>query len=171
MRSDFIERMRRSLLDIETVFQTEKQTCQIKAEILDDAMAPGTQGESISGYEIHVGHTTSSSSWLRIANTTQGKGLTSHNGPRFDGPRFDGARSEDGRVWGCYLHGLFHNDRFRSAWLYSLGVANSSSQSTNANESINRSLDRMADAFESNIDMDQLEKIIWNQERVEIHVG
>lgn len=154
------------LLDVETIFQNEKQTSQIEAEITDDFIAPGTLGEFISGYEIHVGRTCSSSAWLRLTNTALGKGSSSH-----DGSRFEGARTEDGRVWGCYLHGLFHNDRFRFAWLRSLGVANSSSRSTNANESIIRSLDRLADAFETHIDMNQLEKIIWNQERVETHVG
>ena len=155
------------LLDIETIFQTEKQTCQIKAEILDDAIAPGTQGESISGYEIHVGHTTSSSSWLRLENAT------AESDPSKTNPsRFDGARSSDGRVWGCYMHGLFHNDRFRSAWLRSLGVATpSQSQSLNANQAILRSLDRLADAFETHIDMNQLEKIIWSQELATTHVG
>ena len=154
------------LLDVETIFQNEKQTCQIEAEITDDIIAPGTLGEFISGYEIHVGQTSSSSSWLQLADAATG--TDSRNTGR---SRYDGARTEDGRVWGCYLHGLFHNDRFRSAWLRSLGVATSSSRSASANESIMRSLDRLADTFETHIDMNQLEKIIWNQEQVETHVG
>ncbi len=154
------------LLDVETVFQTVKQTCQVKAEILDDAMAAGTLGESIRGYEIHVGHTTSSSSWLRMENATE-----ESDPSKTKLSRLDGARSDDGRVWGCYLHGLFHNDLFRSAWLRSLGVVTSESRSPNANESILRSLDRLADAFETHIDMNQLEKIIWSQELATTHVG
>ena len=154
------------LLDVETIFQTEKQTCQIKAEILDDAIAPGTLGESISGYEIHVGHTTSTSSWLRLRNASEESAPS-----KINPSKLDGARSDDGRVWGCYLHGLFHNDRFRSAWLRSLGVAISESRSPNANESILRSLDRLADAFETHIDMNHLEKIIWSQELAITHVG
>jgi adenosylcobyric acid synthase len=29
----------------------------------------------------------------------------------------DGAVTKDGRIFGTYLHGLFHNDRFRAAFL------------------------------------------------------
>jgi len=154
------------LLDVETIFQNEKQTYQIEAEITDDIIAPGTLGESISGYEIHVGQTSSSSSWLQLADAG-----TATDSIKTGRSRFDGARSDDGRVWGCYLHGLFHNDRFRSAWLHSLGATTSTSRSDNANDAIMRSLDRLADAFETYIDINQLEKIIWNQERVDTHVG
>ena len=154
------------LLEVDTIFQNEKQTSQIDAEITDDFIAPGMRGEFVSGYEIHVGLTRSSSPWLRLADSA-----VSLHSSRQKGPRFDGARSEDGRVWGCYLHGLFHNDRFRTVWLRSLGVANPDPRSTNTNESIVRSLDRLADAFESHVDMSQLEKIIWNQELVATHVG
>ncbi len=166
VESDWHSALGLGLLDVETIFQNEKQTYQIEAEITDDIIAPGTLGEFISGYEIHIGQTSSSSSWLQLADAAMG--TDSINMGR---SRFDGARCENGRVWGCYLHGLFHNDRFRSAWLRSLGAAISTSRSTNANEAIMRSLDRLADAFETHIDMNQLEKIIWNQEQVETHVG
>jgi adenosylcobyric acid synthase len=129
-------------------------------------MAPGTLGESLSGYEIHVGHTTSSSPWLRLRNASE-----ESDPSKINPSKLDGARSDDGRVWGCYVHGLFHNDRFRSAWLRSLGVAISESRSPNANESIFRSLDRLTDAFETHIDMTLLEKIIWSQELATTHVG
>jgi adenosylcobyric acid synthase len=33
----------------------------------------------------------------------------------------DGYISADGRIWGCYMHGIFANDEFRRAWLRSLG--------------------------------------------------
>ena len=166
VESDWHSALGLGLLDVETIFQNEKQTFQIEAEITDDIIAPGTLGEFISGYEIHVGQTSSASSWLQLADSATG--TDSRNTAR---SRLDGARNEDGRVWGCYLHGLFHNDRFRSAWLRSLGAATSTSRSTNANEAIMRSLDRLADAFETHIKLNQLEKIIWNQERVEAHVG
>ncbi len=143
-----------NLLNVETVFHSEKLTCQVTAEITNDAVAPGTLGESIRGYEIHVGQTQSSSPWLRL-----------------DRSRLDGARSDDGRVWGCYVHGLFHNDRFRAAWLRSLDVSTPDTQSENTHQAVERSIDRLADAFETHIDMNQLEKIIWNQERTPTHVG
>jgi adenosylcobyric acid synthase len=33
----------------------------------------------------------------------------------------DGCLSPDGRIWGCYLHGIFANDDFRRGWLRQLG--------------------------------------------------
>jgi len=149
------------LLDVETIFETEKQTYQLRAEVVDDSIAPGTLGQLVTGYEIHVGATTSSSPWLRLTSIASG-------GER---SRMDGARSQDGRVWGCYVHGLFQNDGFRHAWLRSLGVASPESTNNNANHAIAKSLERLADIFETHIDMKQLESIIWNQKAVATHVG
>ena len=61
----------------------------------------------VRGYEMHLGVTT-------------GPGLTR---PMLDlGRRPDGAVSPDGRVAGCYLHGLFASDPFRRAFLARLGA-------------------------------------------------
>ena len=156
-----------NLLDAETIFHTEKTTLQVVAEITIDEVAPGTLGDSIRGYEIHAGQTQSDSPWIRLNVPESNEAIAG-----IDRSRPDGARSDDGRVWGCYVHGLFHNDRFRNAWLKSLGVTTiNGSQSNNAHQVVERSLDQLADAFEAHIDMKQLEKIIWNQERTPIHVG
>jgi len=62
-------------------------------------------------------------------------------------------------VWGCYLHGLFHNDSFRQAWLKKLGWRGEViSQSARYEES----LEKLADAVENALNMDLLEKIIWD---------
>jgi adenosylcobyric acid synthase len=71
----------------------------------------------------------------------------------------DGAASEDGRVWGCYVHGLFANQNLRRAWLKDLGW-NEEEASLNENP-FAASLTRLADTLESTLNMDLLEKIIW----------
>jgi adenosylcobyric acid synthase len=72
----------------------------------------------------------------------------------------DGSVSSDGKIWGCYLHGIFVNDEFRHAWLESLGwERRASSQS----EIFNQSLEILADAVEGALNMDLLEKIIWDK--------
>jgi adenosylcobyric acid synthase len=56
----------------------------------------------ISGYEIHIGRT-SGPDCSRPLVTVDG--------------RDDGAMAADGRVMGCYVHGLFVADAFRQALL------------------------------------------------------
>jgi len=131
------------LLEIETTFEAQKQTCQVEMRVTDDTIAPGTLGELLSGYEIHVGRTTSRSPWMNGAA----------------GP--DGARSRDGAVWGCYLHGLFHNDRFRSAWLSKLAGRSISDFQISSSEQIQLSLDRLADTFETHADFERLMEIVF----------
>ena len=153
------------LLDVETTFQANKQTFQVRGEIMDERMAFGTFGQSLTGYEIHVGQTTSRSPWLKRTVLGDSNCIST----------LDGARSIDGRVWGCYLHGLFHNDSFRSAWLRSLGVDPSPVGSglpaaQNAFASIQFTLDRIADAVEADIDLNRLEQLIWNTEHTHSNV-
>ena len=99
------------LLHITTRFLEDKATFQAQAQIhfkngwmsrLDDSI--------VSGYEIHSGETQTQSSWLEIIH---------RNGGQVKVP--DGSVSSNGKIWGCYLHGIFANDSFRHAWLESLG--------------------------------------------------
>lgn len=47
------------------------------------------------------------------------------DGPPTDGDEVhpEGAARSDGRVFGTYLHGLFHNDAWRRAWLDGIRTA------------------------------------------------
>jgi adenosylcobyric acid synthase len=98
------------LLDVETVMQQEKETHQAEALLLDSgtALAPGCEG-ILTGYEIHMGETAAGAGALPFAL------LTRRSGREVALP--DGAVSQDGRVFGTYLHGLFDNDNFRRAFL------------------------------------------------------
>ncbi len=60
-------------------------------------------GAPFEGYEMHVGE-------------TEGEGL-SRPFLHFEDGRPEGAISADGRVAGCYVHGIFASDAFRHAWL------------------------------------------------------
>jgi len=141
------------LLDVETTFQHEKQTFQVTAAVLNGSVAPNSVGLMLHGYEIHVGQTVTRSPWLSMTRT----------GAASDREVLDGSRSDDGNVWGCYLHGIFHNDAFRNDWLRSLGgTVNVASK---ANDAIEASLEKLADAFESHIDVKQLNEMIWPQEQ------
>jgi adenosylcobyric acid synthase len=137
------------LLPIETVFAGDKATHQANAQIQNGSgWFAELEGQTISGYEIHMGRTDSKTPWMQ---------LTERSGQSMGVP--DGATSADGKVWGCYLHGLFANDNLRRAWLEDLGW-----REDKADESENPfavSLTCLADTLESTLDMDLLEKIIW----------
>lgn len=104
----------------------------------------------IEGYEIHMADTSGSRPWIQI---------TQRSGERVEVG--DGAISPDGKIWGCYLHGLFGNVEFRRAWLRSLGATGWSA--VDQQPTLDSSLDRLADHVEAAIDVQQLETIVWGQ--------
>lgn len=169
------------LLDIETVFEPEKLTSQVQMVITNDLIAPSLQGEILRGYEIHIGRTKTSTPWL--SRTSGGKSSAvaqeSNDLDRAytDGGAYtddcahaaDGAHANGGRIWGCYLHGLFHNDKFRNAWLVTFGVS-SSSPRLSAVEATEQSLNRIADAVEQHVDVDRIWLMINQFENESQHV-
>jgi len=118
------------LLPVETIFAAEKRTVQIEAH----ASAPWAQGAPLRGYEIHAGRTTGSAA--RPLSTITSRGGVQAN-------EDDGYISADGRIWGCYIHGLFANQTFRRGWLSSLGWQGSGAEPSPD------PYDRLADIVES----------------------
>ena len=136
------------LLPIETVFAGDKATHQASAQIQNGSgWFANLEGQTVSGYEIHMGRTDSKMPWMQ---------LTERSGQSVQVP--DGATSEDGKVWGCYVHGLFANENLRRAWLEDLGW---SEDKAGEKDPFAASLTRLADTLEETLDMDLLEKIIW----------
>ncbi len=86
------------LLDATTRFDLyEKRTVQVKKKVTGGGPILGPiQGQEVRGYEIHMGMTQPR---CQMAFTD------------------DGAVSEDGLVIGTYLHGIFENENFRTAFL------------------------------------------------------
>ena len=71
--------------------------------------------------------------------------------------------TSDGRIWGCYLHGLFQNRTLRQAWLASLGWrgAEIDVQTVTGYE---QGFERLADAVETALDMEYLEQLVAGRE-------
>jgi adenosylcobyric acid synthase len=120
------------LLDVETEFGTEKTL-----EHVSGTLSPS--GASFEGYEMHVGQT--------IGPDTSRPLLT------FAGGRPDGATSPDGRVMGCYVHGLFASDAARGAFLASLGTETSA---VSYEAEIDDVLDRFAEHLARHIAIEDL---------------
>jgi adenosylcobyric acid synthase len=136
------------LLPVRVTFGQEKATWQARAVVRGDlAWLPGGAAPLALAhvYEIHAGQATSPAPLFEISRS---------NGETV----LDGAASAGGRVWGTHLHGLFHNDAFRRAWLRSLGWR----PTADVVAAVRRSAayDRLADVLEATLDVAQLDRII-----------
>jgi len=143
------------LLPIKTTFAGEKATHRAKAQIACASLASNIwlcalRGQTVEGYEIHMGRTTGAEAWLEIVERNQQTTRV-----------FDGAISQDGLVWGCYIHGLFGNKNLRRAWLSSLGWAEGSG-ATIHEDSFAASLTYLTDTVESVLNMDFIENVMQN---------
>jgi len=146
------------LLPVDTTFAGEKATYLAQAVVLGGAgWLDRIAGVRVHGYEIHMGRTSSRQPWLEILRVAQG------NTNSKDERVLDGASSQDGHIWGCYLHGIFAETRLRRAWLQSLGWRGGDMETTGDLENLRfeQALTRLTDAVEASLDMKRLEAILW----------
>ena len=138
------------LLPVKTVFEPNKATCQIEAEIVSGrGLMTGSPGSPISGYEIHMGRTRGAGSGpFRIRK---------RSGRPSDDP--DGALDSEGLTLGTYIHGLFHNHDFRRNLLLYLAGAKNVSLPAGAVPDMEREYDRLADLVSRHLDMDSVYRI------------
>lgn len=116
------------VLDIETYMTPDKRLTETTATHVQS-------GVTFQGYEIHIGRS-EGPDCARPFGDVQG--------------RPEGARSADGRVVGSYLHGMFRNDAFRSAFLTQIGAAPSD---LDHSAMIETTLDALADHVEQHLDV------------------
>jgi adenosylcobyric acid synthase len=116
------------LLDIETVL------CGTKL-LIETAGIEQSTGTPVRGYEMHLGVTTGPELSRPMLSLTGGA---------------DGCISRDGRIAGCYLHGLFTSDPFRRAFLRSLGAE---AGEIAYEQGIEDTLDALADHLEHSLDL------------------
>jgi adenosylcobyric acid synthase len=94
------------------------------------------------GYEIHVGRTTTDSNLRPLLRFADGSA--------------DGVISADGRIAGCYVHGLFDRAEQRAVWLARVGAT---SDGVNQSARVDAALDEMADVLARVVDVDKLMSI------------
>ena len=118
------------LFDVDTILEGDKVLIEVTGETIGS-------GVPFKGYEMHVGRTTGAlQPLLKLA-----------------GGQVDGAVSADGRVAGCYIHGLLADDRQRQHWLERIG-GQASAYTYEAD--VDATLDLLADHLEKHIDCDRL---------------
>lgn len=120
------------LLAVETVLGGDKR-------LAETAGVDAVFGEAVRGYEIHMGKTTGPDRARPMLRLAGGE---------------DGARSADGRVAGCYLHGLFAADGFRAAYLGALKPARRAELDYEVR--VESALDDLAAHVEGAVDLDRL---------------
>jgi adenosylcobyric acid synthase len=135
-------------LPIATRFNQDKALYQIEA-IHQDSGLP------VRGYEIHMGESTP------LGRTTPLMRIRTRNGQSVE--LLDGAVEPNGRVWGCYVHGLFDNSDFRGRFLRGIREAFSLPTPLTVVSGMENPYDRLADGFEKHLDMTLLWKILHRE--------
>ncbi|MBE0501792.1 MAG: cobyric acid synthase [Desulfuromonadales bacterium] len=142
------------LLGITTRLAEQKQTHQVRATLHSGRAATGLAAQApIIGYEIHLGESCYDEGVQALFT------LVERSGEKSD--LLDGACSADGRVWGCYLHGLFDNDTLRHSLLTTLrsekGLV---ARDLTLIPTIDAELDRLADHLEAHLDLGRILSLV-----------
>ena len=140
------------LLDIETVFNRDKVTTQVKARVIaGDGLLEGLAGCEITGYEIHKGEATRQSCPAAFCVLETPQGTVNYS---------DGAINQKGWILGTYLHGLFHNAEFTRIFLNNLrrkrGLPERAIQAVIAQEQY----DKLAETVREALDLPRIYEIL-----------
>ncbi len=125
-----------ALLEIETTLEREKQLRNVRGRL-------ALENAEVAGYEIHAGVSTGK------ALARPAVQLESHP---------DGAISEDNRVLGTYLHGLFESPAACNALLSWAGL--NAPQTPDYRRLREAGIERLADAVESHLDMHTILRLL-----------
>ncbi len=160
------------LLPLSTTFVPGKRTIRVYGHTVDNLPVPLVPSDRllpIEGYEIHSG-TTKRLQDIRPLFMLQAEGLEPGQGGVKENSHPEGAARADGRVFGTYLHGVFHNDAWRRALLDGLRtgkglepLGTTFASSLRKEEAFNR----LADEVRGHLRMDLVYEISGIRPRVE----
>jgi adenosylcobyric acid synthase len=134
------------MLDVETTFEPNKVTARVNASHVASGLA-------VAGYEIHAGRVTREDGARALLR------ITAREGAAVD--ELEGAQSEDRRVLGTSVHGLFDSAGFRRSFLDSVRAAKGlTPHAEGAGEDFKavreRAYDQMADVAAEQLDLRRL---------------
>ncbi len=151
------------LLDVETTFETEKTTTQVKA-ILDENLhgyLESLSGKEVSGYEIHMGVTE------RNENSNNFVTVTEKLGQKVNYQV--GSVNKECNVFGTYLHGIFDDIDFTRTILNNIRKMKNlepiESNVKSFKEFKNQQYDKLADYLREHLDMEKIYEIMENSLR------
>ena len=125
------------LLDVATTLTAAKKLVEV-------SVTERQTSAPVSGYEMHVGVTSGPDTARPMLDLSSGA----------DGVMADGAMSRDGRISGCYVHGLFSSDSYRTTFLQRLRPAVREAMAYEAG--IDATLDKLADHLEEHLDLEAM---------------
>ena len=148
------------LLPMETTFGAGKRTERVTGTATGwrdpDGEVPSYE---IEGDEIHMGVSAFARDVerpMRVREPGDRESVSPSSWP-------EGARSEDGKIWGTYIHGILHNDEYRRGWLNA--VRRSKGWEPIEGELVFNRLreaefDRLAEHFRRHADVDRIYRIM-----------
>ena len=148
------------ILDVETTFELEKTTTQVKAILGDNfhGYLENLDKKEVSGYEIHMGVTT------REKNSNNFVTVTEKLGEKISYEV--GSVNNECNVFGTYIHGIFDDIDFTRNLLNNIrkmkGLDPINSKVESFEEFKNKEYDKLADFLREHLDMEKIYEIINN---------
>ena len=141
------------ILPIETVFQKEKITSQVEAEIVKDSESgvKDLNDMRLKGYEIHHGISTGDIGLFRLRRSADKSGFDLYDG------------SVKRNCFGTYIHGIFDNDKFRRAILNNIRIKkglNPLGHTYNYAKAKDKAIDHVANIVKQHLDMGFIKRLI-----------
>jgi adenosylcobyric acid synthase len=130
------------LLPVETALKAPKTTT--RTEFL-------WQGVAGSGYEIHMGQTQRKSGQSLFQIISRNLAAATDE---------DGCMTEDTRVIGTYIHGIFDNPQIAALWLTGIGLKHIKTAELEGLDARDKEYDLLAQYFESHIDTQSITDVI-----------
>lgn len=138
------------LLDTETVFFSHKHRTRTKGKITaEKGMLSGMNGLCADGYEIHMGQTKGGNNAVPFIVSDDGCVL--------------GCSSQDGTVYGTYLHGFFDSEKipeeFTKAVLKEKGISKQFEKTMSTAEYKESQYDKLEKLLRENLDVEKIYEI------------
>ncbi|MBI3600178.1 MAG: cobyric acid synthase [Nitrospinae bacterium] len=141
------------LLDMNTEFHPEKITHQVKAVHLDS-------GIEVSGYEIHMGKSNIEGSRVKGQGSRESPVFKIIERSKNRVEILDGLKTQNGNIWGTYIHGIFENDIFRRNFIDSIRIRKGL-QPLSATQVFRPDMeyDKLAEIVRNNMNMDEVYRL------------